>query len=65
MNRQQAIQTAKVLRKGMTTFQSKDGVDDLKVHDSISAAKRYSRSCGRGVALTKDERFPLNTVVAA
>ncbi len=56
MNREQAIATAKVLRKGVHTYNTTTA--ERLEHKTIGEAKRHSRSLGRGVALKKEEQFP-------
>jgi len=63
MNREQAIKTAKGLRKGMVVYACTDG--QRTTHETIGAAKRHMRKLGRGVALKWGERPPQPKEVTA
>ena len=72
MNREQAINKAKVLRKGSKTAiqtaykEVQEGQPthfwNVVQHGSVSAAKRASRLAGIGVALKENEKLPTDSV---
>ena len=67
MNREQAIITAKGLRKGMVVYDCTDGQQSTfgTTHETIGSAKRHMRKLGRGVALKWGERPPQPKEVTA
>ena len=54
MNRQKAIRCADVWRVDNRT--QEPGTSLIEVHDSISAAKRFTRATGKCVALQPEDR---------
>lgn len=70
MNREQAIERARNLRKGTRVAVLTPAKDEEKAYwtyfdfESVSAAKRKMRECGVGVVLIEGEKLPPEGEVA-